>query len=307
MDIKELSLVLFTVIMQMAVGAFCILGGVHFFAARRNGIDEADKLSDRALVAIGPLAVFALAVTFFHLGNPMNAPRAINNFGTSWLSREITLGLVFSVGGAVFAFLQWRKLASPALRNALALVVAAVGLVLVYAMASVYQLAAIPAWNSVNTPVSFYVTTFLLGALAMGAAFVANFWYVKRKGMDPKNVQYSMLATSLKYIALLAIAMLGVQFIVIPLYFASLAYANDPAATASVGIVFGEHGVLFALRLVLLFVGAGLLSAFVYQMADKEAKVRVVGNVAYLAFALVLLSEILGRFLFYESMVRIGL
>ena len=307
MDIKELSLVLFTVIMQMAVGAFCILGGVHFFAARRNGVDEADKLSDRALVAIGPLAVFALAITFIHLGNPINAPRAINNFGSSWLSREITLALVFSVGGAVFAFLQWRKLSTPSLRNALALLVAAVGLVLVYTMSSVYRLAAVPAWDSLNTPISFFVTTFLLGALAMGAAFVANFWYVKRTGMDPKNVQYSMLATSLKYIALLAIAFLGVQFIVIPLYFASLATANNAAASESVGIIFGEHGVLLALRLVLLFLGAGLLSAFVYQMADSEAKVRVVGNVAYLAFALVLVSEILGRFLFYESKVRIGL
>jgi len=307
MDIRELALVLFTVIMQMAVGAFCVLGGVHFFAARRNGLDEADKLSDRALVAIGPLAVFALAVTFLHLGNPINAPRVISNFGTSWLSREITLALIFSVGGAVFAFLQWRKLSSPAIRNALALVVAAVGLVLVYAMSSVYQLAAVPAWDSVNTPVSFFVTTFLLGALAMGAAFVANFWYVRRKGMDPKNVQYSMLATSLKYIALLAIAFLGVQFLVIPLYLASLAAANNAAATESVNIIFGEHGVLLGLRLVLLFLGAGLLSAFIYQMADSESKLRVVGNVAYLAFALVLVSEILGRYLFYESMVRIGL
>ena len=307
MDLRELALVLFTVIMQMAVGAFCVLGGVHFFAARRNGLDEADKLSDRALVAIGPLAVFALAVTFLHLGNPVNAPRAISNLGTSWLSREITLALLFSVGGAVFAFLQWRKLSTPALRNALALVVAAVGLVLVYAMSSVYVLPSVPAWDSVNTPISFFVTTFLLGALAMGAAFVANFWYVKRKGMDPKNVQYSMLATSLKYIALLAIVLMGIQFVVIPLYFASLAAANNSAATASVNIVFGEHGVVFALRLVLLFLGAGLLSAFVYQMADSESKLRVVGNMAYLAFALVLVSEILGRFLFYESMVRIGL
>ena len=307
MDIRELSLVLFTVIMQMAVGAFVVLGGVHFFATRRNGIVEADILSDRALVAIGPLAVFALVVTLLHLGNPLNAPRAITNFGTSWLSREIVLALVFSVGGAVFAFMQWRKLGSAGLRNGLALVVAAVGLVLVYAMSQVYVLASVPAWNSLNTPISFFVTTFLLGALAIGAAFVANFWYVRRKGMDPQNVQYSMLATSLRYIALISMALLGLQFIVIPLYFASLAYANNAAATASVNVLFGEHSVLLVLRLVLLFVGAGLLATFLYQIADRESKVRMTGNIAYLAFALVLVSELLGRFLFYESMVRIGL
>lgn len=307
MDIKELSLVLFTVIMQMAVGAFCILGGVHFFATRRNGLAEADKLSNRALVAIGPLAVFALLVTLFHLGNPLNAPRAILNFGTSWLSREIILASAFSVGGAIFAFLQWRQIASPTLRNLLALLVAAIGLALVYAMSQVYVLQSVPAWDSLHTPISFFVTTFLLGALAIGAAFVANFWYVRRKGMDPQNVQYSMLATSLRTLSLIAMALLGVQFIVIPLYFASLATTANPAAAASLNVLFSEHGLVLAVRLVLLFVGAGLLSAYVYQLVDRETKVRVAGNAAYLAFALVLVSELLGRYLFYESMVRIGL
>ena len=79
MNPNEWALVIFTVVMQMAVGAFVVLGGVHFFATRRNGIEEADKLSDRALIAIGPLAVLALVVTLLHLGNPINAPRAITH------------------------------------------------------------------------------------------------------------------------------------------------------------------------------------------------------------------------------------
>ena len=79
MNTNEWALIIFTVVMQMAVGSFIILGGVHFFAARRNGIAEADKLSDRALLAIGPVVVFGLLVTFLHLGNPINAPRAIAN------------------------------------------------------------------------------------------------------------------------------------------------------------------------------------------------------------------------------------
>ena len=61
------------------------------------------------------------------------------------------------------------------------------------------------------------------------------------------------------------------------------------------------------MRLILLFVGAGLFSLFVYSMASSESRLRVLGNIAYLAFALVLVSEILGRFLFYASMVKIGL
>ncbi len=150
MELREWALVIFTVVMQMAVGAFVILGGVHFFATRKYNSQDADLMSDRALLAIGPLAVFALLVTFLHLGNPINAPRAIMNIVSSWLSREIGLAIVFSVLGAVFAFLQWRKISTSAIRNGLALITAAVGLVLVYAMANIYRLPTVPAWDTVG-------------------------------------------------------------------------------------------------------------------------------------------------------------
>ncbi|MFN8447608.1 MAG: DmsC/YnfH family molybdoenzyme membrane anchor subunit [Anaerolineae bacterium] len=307
MNPHEWALVIFTVVMQMAVGSFCILGGVHFFASRRNGSAEADKLSDRALLAIGPVVVFALIATLFHLGNPINAPRALGNIGSSWLSREIALSLVFAAGGAVFAFMQWRKIGSASMRNALALLVALIGLVLVYAMSMIYQLPTIPAWDTLATSATFYITTFLLGTLALGAAFVANFWYIRRNKKDPQNVQYTMLATSLRWIALSSVALLGLQFLVIPVYLTQLSTGGSPEALATVEILSNQSSVIFVLRLILLFVGAGLLAVFVYQNASSESKLRVVGNLAYLAFALVLISEVLGRYLFYSSMVKIGL
>lgn len=307
MELREWALVIFTVVMQMAVGAFVILGGVHFFAARRYNSQDADLMSDRALLAIGPLVVFALLVTFLHLGNPINAPRAIMNIVSSWLSREIGLAIVFSVLGAVFAFLQWRKISTPGIRNGLALITAAVGLVLVYAMANIYRLPTVPAWDTVATPVTFFITSFLLGALAISVAFAASFWYLKRKASDANKVQYDILATTLRWIALISMALMGIQFIVIPIYFAQLAIADNAAATASLNIILGQHPVVLTLRLVLLFLGAGLLALFVYQTAAVEKHVQRLSSLAYLAFALVLIAELMGRFLFYESMVRIGI
>ncbi len=309
MNTNEWALVIFTIVMQMAVGSFVILGGVHFFATRRNGADEADKLSDRALLAIGPVVVFGLIVTLFHLGNPINAPRAISNLSSSWLSREILFSLLFCIGGAIFAFLQWRKLTTPAVRNVLALIVAVIGLALVFSMSMIYRLFSVPAWNMLATQATFFISAFLLGSLAMGAAFVVNFWYIRRKNMDPKSVQYTMLATSLRWIALLAFVLLGLQFLVIPLYLAALGTQTGQltvAATTSVTFLAQRQGLILALRLLLLFVGAGLLSVFLYAMASRESKLRVISYLAYAAFALVLISEILGRYLFYASMVRIG-
>lgn len=305
---SEWSLIIFTTIMQMAVGSFAILGGVHYFATRRYSEKDADLLSDRALLAIGPVVFVAMVVTLLHLGNPLNAPRAISNLGTSWLSREIALAVVFSVGGAAFAFMQWRKISTPNNRNIIALVVAAVGLVLVFSMSQVYMLPTVPAWNSLATPVAFFLTTFLLGALAIGAAYVTTYWVLKgRKGLTDQKVQFDILATTLRWIALLSIALLGIQFIVIPLYVGQLAADTSAAATASLGLIMGENGLLFGLRLALLFLGAGIFAVFVYQNASSEAKARIAGNLAYAAFAFVLVAEIIGRFLFYSSMVRIGL
>ncbi len=307
MELREWALIIFTVVMQMAVGAFAILGGVHFFASRRYGAQQADQMSDRALLAIGPLVVIALLVTFFHLGNPLNAPRAITNLGTSWLSREIALAVVFSLVGAVFAFMQWRKIATPAVRNGLALINALIGLALVYAMANIYMLPSIPAWNTPVTPVTFFITSLLLGALAISAAFAASFWYLKRKGMGELKVQFDILATTLRWIALISMALMGVQFVVLPIYFGQLATTDNAAAAASLNIFFSQQPLVLAIRLVLLFVGAGLLALFVYNTAGVEKRVQRLSTLAYLAFALVLIAEVMGRFLFYESMVRIGI
>ncbi len=307
MNTNEWALIIYTVVMQMAVGSFVILGGVQYFAVRRNGAEEAGKLTDHALLAIGPVVVFGIIVTLFHLGNPLNAPRTIANFGSSWLSREIVFSVLFSLGGAVFAFMQWRKLSTSTTRNIVALITAAVGIVLVFSMSMIYRVSTVPAWDSLATQATFFITTFLLGTLALGAAFVANYWYVRRKGLDTNNVQHTMLAESLRWIALMAVALLGLQFIVVPLYLSSLGTMGNEAATASVGVIAQQQGLILAIRLALLFVGAGLLAVMLYSMASSQSKLRVVTNVAYLAFALVLTSEILGRYLFYASMVRIGL
>ncbi len=157
------------------------------------------------------------------------------------------------------------------------------------------------------TPVIFFITSFLLGALAISVAFAASFWYLKRKASDANKVQYDILATTLRWIAVISVALMGIQFIVIPIYFAQLATADSAAATASLNIIFGQHPVVLTLRLVLLFLGAGLLALFVYQTAAVEKHVQRLSTLAYLAFALVLVAEVMGRFLFYESMVKVSL
>jgi len=65
--------------------------------------------------------------------------------------------------------LRWSGAGSPALRTRVAILAGACGLALVYAMARVYRLRTVPAWDSALTTLSFFATTVLLGSLGVGA------------------------------------------------------------------------------------------------------------------------------------------
>jgi anaerobic dimethyl sulfoxide reductase subunit C (anchor subunit) len=134
MNTQEWALILFTILAQMAVGSFLVLGVLHAYARRQAGEAAAERLSDRALLALGPVMVLALIASLFHLGSPLNAPRAVLNLGSSWLSREIFMGVLFTVSGGLFALMQWRKIASSSLRNITAWIAAIVGLGFIFSM-----------------------------------------------------------------------------------------------------------------------------------------------------------------------------
>ncbi len=306
MNARDWALITFTILVQMSVGSMWVLGVAHFLAARKYGNEEADRLSDRALFALVPVIALAFIASLLHLGNPFNAYRAVTNLGSSWLSREIFFGVIFAVLAFVFAFLQWRKIGPLLLRNVIAGLAALVGLVLVFSMSNVYMLQAEPAWNSWATPVSFFATTFLLGALAMGAAFAANYAYLQSKKADCADAQCTLMREALRWIAVAAVVLVGVELVVLPIYLASVA-GGSAAGLASVKLMAGSLGWMLALRVILAIVGAGVFAIFLYQNAMSAGHEKMLGNLAYAAFVIVLVAEVLGRVLFYASHVRIGI
>jgi anaerobic dimethyl sulfoxide reductase subunit C (anchor subunit) len=303
---KEWALIAYTILTQMSVGAFVVLGIVHTAALRKAGEKQANALSNRALLGIGPVLVLAVLASFFHLGNPTNAYRAINNIDSSWLSREILLTVLFVGVGGVFALMQLLQIGQFRVRQAIAVVAALIGLVLIFSMSQVYRLQSTPAWDSFATPVSFYTTTFLLGTLAVGVAFVVTYTYVKgRVSSDERDQLAELLRDTLRWFAIASIALLGIELVVIPLYISTLATAG-PTGVDSVSVIIDKYGTVFALRLVLGFIGAGLFGVFLYRSAVLNRQTVMITAV-YMAFALVLVAEVLGRFLFYASQVRVGL
>jgi anaerobic dimethyl sulfoxide reductase subunit C (anchor subunit) len=116
----------------------------------------------------------ALLVSFFHLGTPKNAWRALNHLRKSWLSREIlfTSGFV-----GLWTILTWQgifqkgTLTSQTWLTGLTVVC---GLAALFCMQRVYQLRSVPAWNSSRTILEFTLSTVVLGCLLTGTLLPQN-------------------------------------------------------------------------------------------------------------------------------------
>jgi anaerobic dimethyl sulfoxide reductase subunit C (anchor subunit) len=290
----------------MSVGTFVVLGIVNTLARRKYGVKAADMLSDRALLAIGPVIILAFIASLFHLGSPFSAYRAVANLGTSWLSREILSGILFAITGGLFAVMQWRKIGSEMIRTVIAWVAAAIGLFFIFAMSNVYMVETIPTWDTVFTPLSFFATTFLLGILAVAAAYVATYAYVARRQPVDAEAEREYLRWTLQGLALVSILMLGVIFVLIPTNLA-YQYTGPLAGVSTMRDVIAEYGMVLLIRLILVFLGAGLLAVVLIRNTLSAGRESALSTLAYSAFALVLISEILGRFLFYASYVRVGI
>lgn len=306
MDIRDFALITFTILVQMSIGSFWVMGVVHYYAARKFDNEAADQMSDRALLALVPVIALAFLASLFHLGNPLNAYKAVTNLGSSWLSREIFFGVTFAILATLYAFLQWRKIGSLVLRRVIASLAALVGVVMVYSMANVYLLDAQPAWNTWVTPVSFFVTTLLLGSMAMGAAYAVNFGYVQRKNPDCNDEQCALMRGTLRWLALAAVVLVGIELVILPIYLATLA-TGSTAGLATVKLMAESFGWVLALRVILAILGAGVFGLFLYQNAMSEGREKVLANFAYSAFLIIFVAEVLGRILFYTTHVRIGI
>jgi len=313
MNVHELPMIIFTILAQMSVGAFIVLGAIQVVARFRGRIsgEQLDRLTDPALYAVGVTLVLGLIASIAHLGSLGNVINVVRNVGSSWLSWEIVLGLAFAASGFVFAATQWFKWGSTGLRQALAGITALLGIALIGAMSMIYTtLEAVPAWSTWVTPVQFFTTTILLGALAVGADLMGTImWRQRRKddvdGMsEAEALDLQIISTALRGIAVVAILMLGVVFVVTPLHLTALSQGGA-AAVASAQVFSGGW---FITRLLLVFLGAGLLGLFVFRFArESQSNPRPLAVVATMAFGLVFVGEFMGRSLFYDQMIRIGM
>ena len=120
------------------------------------------------VAALGSMTVGALALasSSTHLGRPIYAYRALKMWRRSWLSREVLLFGCFSAMAGLYAVSLWLALPLSSLLGALT---ALFGIGGIAASACIYRVAARPSWNSWFTVADFFLTGALLGPLFAAA------------------------------------------------------------------------------------------------------------------------------------------
>lgn len=304
---REFSLIVFTILSQLAVGVFCTLGLIFAWITRQQGGQVAHDLTISGWPLISAAMGIALLTSLIHLGLPSRAWRAFSNLRSSWLSREILFAMLFAGFSLLFAGLQWFEGSDPNLRDILGVITGLTGLALVFVMGKAYRLRTIPTWNTWLTPLSFFVTTFLLGALGIGAGLAIFLQY----GSTSHTVTpLELIHAILREIALWAIILLAIELCMIALHI-SLPAVESPNAYSITNSRYSESNrakiapTMLILRLI--FVVTGIAAAGAALFLSPANYLPTQGSASLVAaFGFSLAAEVIGRLMFYNARMRIG-
>ena len=286
--LKEWPLVAFTILGQTAVGVFLVFHLPFIVRGRLPG--SGWRLTWIVTLAIVVLITAASAfVSFFHLRHPLRARRALSNLRTSWLSREILFELLF---GGLVVLEGWLAYVKPASRASLwpAIGAAALaGMFFVISMARLYMLPSLPAWRGAYTPLSFFLTTLVLGAL--GTEIIV------RAFAGPEAFDLNLTATALLLIA----AEILLAVVLAPRH-GLRGVRPGPSLRPTDDAPRRFHGA----RIVLLALGSVGLALDLATGGNDVMNEKGIGPALLLAFVFALAGEVAGRFHFYGLVARPG-
>ena len=304
METRDWALVVFTVLSQAAVGALLTLQVLPYLPSRR-GAQEAAYGMARPLLVVLAVLYAGLFAALFHLATPLQAARAVVNFGTSWLSREIVFGSLFAALLTAHVAMAWRSDRGSPWTGWVAWTTAAAALAFLYCQIEIYRLASQPAWNSFATPMAFAATALRLGILGIAVGLVATGMTTGGSNEAARARPVGTPWTTLRWLAVAGLLVLAAELVIVPLHLASLDGDGSPAAAASARRLTEDYGGVLLLRLALLGVAVVTLAGVLLSTGRPAS--RLAGKLTYIAFAVVLLSELCGRFLFYATRVRVGI
>ena len=290
------ALIFFTVLAQLGVGTYLFTESAGIFLGRKRDNEVLTAARDRSRIFILILMGLSGAISFLHLGKPLQFILSLSNLKNSWLSREILFLLLFIAWIVILIFLSRIKIGSVIVERIASLIGLHLGLFLIFVMAKLYMLPAVPLWDRVSTPRQFFLTTFILGSLTAAVAFA---WMQERFPVTKSEQTRAPLP--IRPLIQIALILSGFTIVISILYWTGL---NKSFSAANRSFI-DQLIPLIIFRIMLIFLGGLLLmiSLKVKGRPNKPAKFSF--GLLLISFLVIFFSEVVGRFLFF-TLHKIG-
>ena len=306
MNVREWALPVYTILMQLAVGAMLCLWLIRAMAVRQYGRFVTDRIVRIPATAVFLTIIAAIIGSHFHLSRPYFSLLAALNLRSSWLSREIVLTITFFLAISGLSYLQWFTQGYSRLRTVLGWLGIAAGSFSVYSMSKIYLLPTHSSWNSPLTVVAFLLTALILGVTAVAVLLVMDLKVSEVAENVETAVRWQIVRKSFVWLAAVAGGTAVIILVLNLILIAQLSQGNISAQT-SLMLLLGLYQPLFGLRYIALFTGVGWFGLTAFTLYRNRKLPFEISKPIYLACLLVLIAEIMGRFLFYATHVRMGL
>jgi len=269
----------------------------------RYGREAMDDFTHNPVIIILLTIVAGMIGSHFHLSRPLFSFLAILNLRTSWLSREILFTVLFVLCVGILWSSQTFLRLPPVFKDWSGWLGVLFGICTIFCMSRAYQLPTQVVWNTPITTYSFFANTLLLGILATAVILVFDLQLAGIQASEKLMPRAEIVHQTLRWLAGLAIPFVFVVFILDYLLLKMLQRQGE-VAHLSLALILNLYQPLGIFRIIVMLAGVAWLAWTVFL--NHGSIHRRIGPV-YMACLLVFVGEILGRFLFYATHIRIGL
>ena len=281
---SEIPLVFMTVLTQISLGGFLAL----FLGDVLSLFGFVSTNWMMALLVMLPAAL-GLPLSALHLGRPYLAMTAMKNIKTSWLSREaLALGVFTALMSLVVAlyFIE----VPHAIRLIIELITLACGIYGIYAQAMIYRIKARPSWNRVTTNMKFF-----------GVAYIGMFL------MAFVSLVAGLIEVTIPLVAMGMLGALAQMFFSYEDFRTLSSESENEYQLKRTARLYEENfKKVKQFRFISIFIGGVLLPLLVIVLVTASSSISAIVTLL-LALILMFASEISDRFLFYSTVVPLGM
>ena len=305
MNVREWALPVYTVLIQLAVGALFTLWVLRSRSLKNQDADDIDRIFRKSILVIFLTIILAMIGSHFHLSHPYLSILAVLNFGSSWLSREIVFTILLFLSCGLLTYLLWFQRGHTTLKSIVGWFAILSGCAGIFSMSSLYLIPTQPSWNTPITILSFYATALMLGVTSAYTFMVMDTALSDTQESPLSDIRHSILDHSFAWLA----GLVGFGMLITVLLNAgdiAQMHSGGELAQMSLSLLFGVYGPLLGMRFISMTVGVIFLEFSVMRILRKHKPLMDIIAPIYAACLLILIGEILGRFLFYAAHIRVG-